>query len=267
MDAETREDLKRSMKASIYNYVSNYKPKSVHPLDLLIPKERKIRSVVGGLETSWGTTIWEPVAKTLAAKNGFEVISDKILKPKPMPKKVASLLASLIELREDKTTWLSAKECKKQLRDACRKLDWSKVKYVAPASGTGVDILLKKDNKYYAYDTKTVQPNLGSIKGFNKQILEWYAYSICRQTDIDINCMIAYPYNPFKDDFWSRSPHNKGVLEPHVDALLENEFWDFLSGHENTYQVLTDILEELNSEGFGKEISQLIEQKHLPEVL
>lgn len=32
-------------------------------LDLLIPNERKIRSIVGGLETSLEPTLWEPLAK------------------------------------------------------------------------------------------------------------------------------------------------------------------------------------------------------------
>ena len=35
------------------------KSKVFQPLDLLIPNERQIRSIVGGLETSLGTTLWE----------------------------------------------------------------------------------------------------------------------------------------------------------------------------------------------------------------
>lgn len=61
---------------------------------------------MGGLETSMGTTVWEPVAKTLAELHGFEVIKEKILRPSPFPNELAAELSSLIVLREDKTTWM-----------------------------------------------------------------------------------------------------------------------------------------------------------------
>jgi hypothetical protein len=264
MDNNLREDLKKSLKNSLLKYVQNFKYTSINPLDLLIPHERKIRSLVGGLETSTGTTVWEPIAKTLAAHNGFEVLEEKILKPEPMPEELAIELGALISLRENKTTWVSAEECKTRIRNICRNLDTSGTRYVKPPAGTGVDIFLKKDNRYFAFDTKTVLPNVGSVKGFNKQILEWYAYSICKNPDIDINCMIAYPYNPHSGAFWSYTPHTLGVLQPGVDALAENEFWDFISGTKDTYQIISQVLTELNDEGFGAELSAIIARLNAP---
>ncbi|HEY1645408.1 MAG TPA: TdeIII family type II restriction endonuclease [Candidatus Saccharimonadales bacterium] len=259
MKPELRAAIKQNLRKSIRDYILRFDSETTQPLDLLIPKERKIRSIVGGLETSMGTRVWEPMARALAENNGFEVIKDKILMPSPMPAELASELSTLISLRENKSTWLSAEECKNRLRKVCLKLDTSRIQYIPPPSGTGVDIFLKKNNKYYAYDTKTVQPNLGSIKGFNKQILEWYAYGLCKNPNIDLYCAIAFPYNPRQKNFWDYSPFNKGVLEPHVDALLEDEFWDFLSGLTNTYKYIVEIFEELNEEGFGKEISYMID--------
>ncbi|MBD2279838.1 hypothetical protein [Aphanizomenon flos-aquae] len=40
------------------------------------------------LETSLGTTCWEPIAKTLAELNGFEIVTEKILRPQPFPKEL-----------------------------------------------------------------------------------------------------------------------------------------------------------------------------------
>ena len=258
MDKALREEIKRQLRHSLQKYVSGFKYKTSHPLDLLIPKERKIRSLIGGLETSMGTRVWEPVAKTLAKNNGFELIEGKILGPSPMPEKLASELAKLITARENKSTWISSKDCVERLRKICRPINRTSLKYVRPAAGTGVDIYFRKNGIEYAYDTKTVQPNLGSIKSFNKQILEWYAYRICKDPEVKIECRIAYPYNPFPTDFWSHTPHTKGIMEHHVDAVLENEFWDFLSGMTNTYQHITEIFEELNAEGLGKELSDKI---------
>ena len=253
--------IKQNIKTSVLKYVSSFKYKSKQPLDLLIPKERKIRSIVGGLETSMGTRVWEPIAKIIAASNGFKVIEEKILKPKPFPKRLATELSRLITMREHKDTWISALKCKEKIKSIVQRLniDRGSIDYVSPPAGTGVDIRLKKGRKEYAFDIKTVQPNVGSIKSFNKQILEWYAYSIFREPNVNITCRIAYPYNPYQDNFWIHAPHTTGVLEPSVDAVVENQFWDFLSGSQNTFQEIEDCFNELDVEGFGMELSSLIE--------
>lgn len=264
VSAELHEEIKQKLKNSIRKYVSDFKYRSIQPLDFLIPKERKIRSVVGGLETSMGTTVWEPIAKTLAQNNGFEVLDKKILCPSPMPKSLSDELGNLIRLRENMNTWVSIKECKKRLRNVCEKINKSGLEFVPPAAGTGVDVYFKKGSTEYAFDIKTVQPNVGNIKSFNKQILEWYAYRICKNSDVSIECKIAYPYNPYSNDFWNHVPHKGGSLEPGVDAVVEDQFWDFLSGLDNSYKLITSILKELNEEGFGKELSGLIENIYSP---
>jgi Type II restriction endonuclease, TdeIII len=262
IDGKIREEIKQSLRMSLLKYVGKFKYKSTQPLDLLIPKERKIRSLVGDLETSMGTTVWEPVAKTLASMNGYQIISDKILRPSPFPIKLASELAKTISLRENKSTWIPINECILRFRKVCKNISKNNITYVRPAAGTGVDIWIKKGNREFAFDTKTVQPNLGNIKSFNKQILEWYAFRICKDPDVNIECKIAYPYNPYKDNFWKHNPHTSGILQPGVDALVENEFWDTLSGFDNTYQLILEIFAELNNEGLGKELSSLIEKMY-----
>ncbi len=260
MNKVIREQIKQNLKKSLFKYLSKRKYHSSHPLDLLIPKERKVRSVVGGLETSMGTTVWEPIARTLAEMNGFEIATKKILRPKPFPKELAQELSTLITLRESLNSWITAKECVIRIKSICMKIDRNSVEYVKPSAGTGVDILLLKNGKEYAFDIKTVKPNLSSIKGFNKQILEWYAYRICEDPEIDLKCSIAYPYNPYEDNFWKHTPNDRGILQPKVDALVENEFWDFISGQNNTFQEVTGILSELNKEGFGRQLSVLIDR-------
>lgn len=260
MDVKIRGQIKENLKISLRHYVSHFSCKNTQPLDLLIPRERKIRSVVGGLETSMGTTVWEPIAKTIAEINGFKVVKEKILLPQPFPRILSSELSSLISMRENRHTWVSATDCVSRLREICKKVDQSTLTFVRPPAGTGVDVRLEKKGRKYAFDIKTVQPNVGSIKSFNKQILEWYAYRLCADPSADIYCKIAYPYNPYQNDFWGHAPHNGGILEPGVDALVEDEFWDFISGQTNTYDEIAGIFKELNGEGFGKELSGIIEK-------
>jgi len=261
MDKELRQKVKDVIKISLENYVSNFEYTSTHPLDILIPTERRIRSLVGGLETSMGTKLWEPIAKVLALNNGFEILEEKLKRPKPMPNKLQTTLNHLITAREDKATWVGREEIIKKLRKAVKPITKNRratVEYVDPAAGSGVDIFFKKGGKYYAFDTKTVKPNVGSIKSYNKQILEWYAYAIFKDPGIDFSGQIAYPYNPGAKDFWAEEPHKSGSLQPKVDALVEDEFWDFISGHEGTFRQIMDIFEELENEGFGKKLSEII---------
>ena len=262
MDNVLREKIKQNIKESLFKHVKNFKYKNTQPLDLLIPMERKIRSIVGGLETSMGTTVWEPIARTLAQANGFEIITEKILSPDPFPVELAADLSSFITRRENRATWVPMNECIERLKQISRRTDKTGIQYVPPASGTGVDIHLMKEGKEYAFDTKTVKPNLADIKGFNKELLEWYTYRICKEPEVDIQCKIAYPYNPWQSDFWKHAPHKQGLLKPKVDAVVEDEFWDFISGLDNTFEQITLIFKELYSEGFGKKLSDRIAKIH-----
>lgn len=264
MSPELREKIKERLTTSLRQYVTKFVYKNSQPLDLLIPTERKVRSVVGGLETSMGTTVWEPIATILAEANGFEVLKEKILKPSPFPEALAHELTIVMNLREHRDTWISAQECVTRLRKVAEAIDQSSLEYVRPSSGTGVDVYFRKEGTEYAYDIKTVQPNVGSIKSFNKQILEWYAYRLCKDPTANIECKIAYPYNPFVGNFWARTPHTGGVMQTGVDAVVEDEFWDFLSGMTGTYAEITDIFKELNAEGFGEELTGLIEKIKTP---
>jgi hypothetical protein len=68
----THEQALKLIKDTVISSITNFTLRRINTvpnfqiLDLIIPVERKIRSVVGGLETSLGTTLWEPLAKNLA---------------------------------------------------------------------------------------------------------------------------------------------------------------------------------------------------------
>ena len=72
------EDLVRiTIQESITNFFQGKTVKVEHVLDLIFPRERRIRSLIGGLETSLGTRLWEPLAKAFAEQGGFSVLDEK----------------------------------------------------------------------------------------------------------------------------------------------------------------------------------------------
>ena len=71
------EKIENVIRSSIKKFFVNKEVNTIHPLDLIFPKERRIRSLIGGLETSLGTQLWEPLSKFFAENNGFEVLDEK----------------------------------------------------------------------------------------------------------------------------------------------------------------------------------------------
>ena len=177
--------------SSITAFAGSRKPAKFQVLDLIIPKERKVRSIVGGLETSMGMTLWEPLGRILAEKNGFEVLRGKdLLKPKQYPNALTKVLAVIEDDRENQRGKFDGKKTKLNIKKACKGLirkpipsdGWEK-----PPRGHGVDIWLRKNKKDYVFDIKTVQPNVGSYLRFLKQILGWYCYFFCKHPNANQN--------------------------------------------------------------------------------
>ena len=102
--------VRETVISSLTNFIRNRM--GVEPnfqiLDLIIPTERRIRSVVGGMETSLGTTLWEPLAKNLASLNGFEIIEDNLLSPTNMPGNLQNTVQLLVEGRNNRNQLYNA---------------------------------------------------------------------------------------------------------------------------------------------------------------
>jgi len=265
MDEYLKERIKENLKISIRKFFKNKKIKNYQILDDIFPNERRIRSLIGGLETSLGTTFWEPVAKTLAETNGFEIITEKILIPIEFPEALQNELDKLIKEREKKpnNTKVSTIECIERLTRAAAKIssqDIAAYTYKSPPSGTGVDIHLFKDGIEYLFDIKTAQSNLGDFQSrFNKQMLQWYAYRLAKKTNAKLEARIVIPFNPFPKSWYEvqKSKLSSSPLDIAQDIWVENEFWDFCSGKQNTFEQLKALFVELGQENFAAEFNDL----------
>lgn len=242
--------IKKTVKESILSFVKkNLKKKpKFQVLDLIIPKERKIRSTVGGLETSLGTTLWEPLAKALAKENGFEIIKEKLQSPSNIPSSLNNTLQTIVDERKKKDGSYNAKSSHEDIKKICQTFVKRKIIDFEPApKGFGVDIWLKKNKINYFFDTKTVQPNLGTLSKCMEQVLNWYAYFYSRFPLEKAEARIVFPYNPHKGDFWDNTLAKGRPLEKNKEAWVEDEFWDFCSGIKGTYSIIKEAFIELES--------------------
>lgn len=219
-------------------------------LDNLIPKQRRIRSIVGGLETSLGRTMWEPIAKAIATDNGFSVENKSLKCPEYMPDALSSILTEVINARIKKDGRFDGISSHMEIKKRCEPFAKKPIKsFIKPASGSGVDIWLKKDGINYIFDIKTVQPNLKQYNSFLIQICNWYAYFYSEYPSEKVVARIIFPYNPHKVDFWTKTIGNGKPLEPENEAWVENRFWNFISNQENAFETINEILKGIGREG------------------
>ena len=267
MDKEQlKEEIKSIVVQSVMKYVRNNDPskeKNFQILNLLIPKERLIRSIVGGIETSMGRTLWEPLAKKLAKDNGFELMTTKLQAPAHLPQNLGNIISSLTEDRFKLKGIHTAQSTKLEIKKVCQIfIDEPIGKLVAPPKGNGVDIWLKKDNINYLFDTKTVQPNISKLKNMLNQLIHWYAYFYAQKPKETVECRIIFPYNPYSKDFWVKTKGKGHPLCAHDEAWVENEFWDFISGHDQTFAIIKESFSEIYRAGtLEKELNTIFNRQ------
>jgi hypothetical protein len=137
-------------------------PDTVTPLDHIFPKERYIHSIMQGLVTSLGTQLWENLAKLLAEKNGFIILDHKNFNaavPSPIPAQIFKLINSFNAKRLSSGTSLDS--LKTQIKNIIIDENIKVTGSETIEKGTGIDLWLRKDDKEYMYDLKTVQINAG----------------------------------------------------------------------------------------------------------
>lgn len=245
------------IKSTVINSIKKYATKKVKAkrkfqiLDLLIPRERKVRSIVGGLETSLGTTLWEPLGRALAENNGFKVHKGKLKQPAHMPGNLAAILSTVIEGRIQNNGVYDGSTAHAAIKQACSPFIQNPLpNFTNPPRGLGVDIWLEKDGINYFFDTKTVQPNLANFRSFLSQVLTWYAYFYAQNPQGQAEGRIVFPYNPNPgENFWQKAMGRGRPLEPETEGWVEDRFWNFCSGEENTYAMITACFREIAETG------------------
>ncbi|NFG22559.1 TdeIII family type II restriction endonuclease [Clostridium botulinum] len=260
---ENYKEIKDIILKSIRNYLDKKRREGInyHVIQEIFPVERRIRAIIGGLETSFGERVWEPLARILAENNGFlvhDVLDFK--RPKNLPKEIEKIINDWKKKRINSKEDISLEEYINELRNAVKSLniDYSKVEYVKLIKGQGIDLWIEKDNIEYITDIKTTQINAADGNKFNDHILNWYAYRIFQNPDVQIKAFITIPFNPFNVP-WERKM--KGRAKPLIigdDIIIAEKFWRFVSGDNYSYEKIIKAFKELKNEGLLEEYRDVI---------
>ena len=224
----TKEQIKKiedTIKESLRNKFLIYKPETNNmPFHYrLLGKDRMaLFSFIHSLNTTFGTSIFEPVAETLAslrfpiAQKQF-VVGDKITEQAQL--EIQHIMNELtIGKNPNKVEEIE------RIRKVAISGKINKLKTVK------VDLYVKSnDGAIHLFDLKTVKPNISNFKDFKRTILEWIAIYLLQYPYAKINSYIAIPYNPYEPKPYERWTL-KGMLDLDNELKVAEEFWDFLGG-------------------------------------
>ncbi|MDR1585588.1 MAG: TdeIII family type II restriction endonuclease [Prevotellaceae bacterium] len=205
----------------------------------LLGKDRlALYSFMQSLLTTFGTSIFEPVAAALAKTQfakvetqfviGNEIFSD-------CQQKITEIINYLtINGKPDKVAELEMLQ--KSLSGTVNKLKPAKVDlFVETYSG-----------EQYLFDLKTAKPNKGDFQKYKQTLLEWAGIAYTKNKKLKINTLIAIPYNPYEPEpyqFWTLA----GMLDLEHELKVAENFWDFLGG-KGAYNELLDCFEQAGIE-------------------
>jgi len=206
----------------------------------LLGKDRMaLFSFLQSLNTTFGISIYEPVAMELAKINFKEVHTQF---------KIGSLIThdAQNEIQKIMNHLSVGGEVNKieeteRIRIVAQSGEENKLKSVK------VDLfLVSKKGEVFMFDLKTVKPNKGDFISYKRNMLEWLAVYFYQNPKAKVNTLISIPYNPYEPKPYARWTM-KGMLDLNKEVMVAQEFWDFLSGA-GTYNDLLDCFEKAGIE-------------------
>lgn len=218
----------------------NYHPESSNmPFHFrLLGKDRMaLYSFIHSLNTSFGTSIFEPAAVALASMN-YERAEKQYVAGKRISDGAHTVIQEIIDnLTTGQSLPDKIQEIKK-IRKVCQKGKMNQVKLAL------VDVFVKHSNgEMMLFDIKTAKPNIGNFKEFKRTLLEWVAAALADNPEAKIRTAIAIPYNPYEPKPYERwTP--QGMLDLKEELFVAEEFWNLLGG-KNAYEELLSCFERV----------------------
>lgn len=242
LSKEYKGHITETIKVCLRDKFQNYKPETDNmPFHYrLLGKDRMaLFSFIQSLNTTFGTSIYEPVAKELAKETFKEVYTQFKLGnviTQDAQNEIQKIMNDL-SVGGD----VNKSEETERIRNVAQSGELNKLKSVK------VDLfLVSKEDEVFLFDLKTVKPNKGDFISYKRNMLEWLAVFFYQHPKAKVNTLISIPYNPYEPEPYKRWTM-KGMLDLKKEVKVAEEFWDFLAG-EGTYKDLLDCFEKAGIE-------------------
>jgi len=242
LSKEQIEKVENNIRESLRNKFLTYKPETSNmPFHYrLLGRDRMaLFSFIHSLNTTFGTSIFEPVAEAVASLSFYLaqkqfVVGDTITEL--AQNEIQHIMNGLtIGKGPNKIEEIE------RIRKVATSGRVNKIKTVK------VDLFVKSHSgDIHFFDLKTAKPNISNFKDFKRTLLEWVAIYLFKHPEANVSSYIAIPYNPYEPKPYERWTL-KGMLDLDNELKVAEEFWDFLGG-EGTYLELLDCFERIGIE-------------------
>ena len=252
---ETKQKIKEivvnviTKKVNDYTAETEYKPFFTALFD---KKTIELGAIVQSLYTSFGMSVYEQIAVTLAQSAGYEAHKQYTLKGS-IDNDTENYISNYWE---NLKTGIKNKTLSGSNKDA----EISKIKeLIKPGEAlidgdSTVDVYIKKPNgEEYFIDISTVKNNLKGFESLKLKMLRCIALRASTNKDVNAHSFIAIPYNPYYPNDYLGSRWNSTILDRQNDILVQEDFWNLVGGDDNTYNELLVLFEEI-----GREIAPLL---------
>ncbi|KJR43472.1 type II restriction endonuclease TdeIII [Candidatus Magnetoovum chiemensis] len=249
----TKEQIEKSIENVITDNLrrkfQSYKPETNNmPFHYrLLGRDRMaLFSFIHSLNTTFGSSIFEPIAETLARLR-FADAQKQYAAGNEISEQAQIEIQNIINELTMGNTSNKAQEIER-IRTVCTKGKMNKLKTVK------VDLFVRdSDGTVHLFDIKTAKPNVSNFKDFKRTLLEWAAIYLSKHPSDDVNSYIAIPYNPYEPKPYERWTL-KGMLDLDRELKVAAEFWDFL-GADGAYLELLGCFERVGM-SLRKEIDE-----------
>lgn len=238
---EQRQEIKNVISNCLRNKFKNYVPQNNYmPFHFrLLGKDRMaLYSFMQSLLTTFGTSIFEPVAAALA-KTKFARVETQYVVGNTIYSQCQQCVQTIIneltiQAKPNKINELS------RLNNSLR----GDINSLKPMK---VDLFLETETgDQYLFDLKTAKPNKGDFQKYKQTLLEWAGITYTNDKDLKVHSLIAIPYNPYHPEpyqFWTLA----GMLDLEEELMVDKRFWNFLGG-EGAYDELLECFESVGVE-------------------
>ncbi len=242
LSQQQRNSVEKVIKTCLRNKFQNYKPESKNmPFHFrLLGRDRMaLFSFIHSLNTTFGTSIFEPVAEILASLN-FVFAQKQYVVGDTISEQAQSEIQHIMNKLTMGENPNKAEEIER-IRKVSKKGTMNRLRTVK------VDLFVQSsDGTAHLFDLKTAKPNISNFKDFKRTLLEWIAIFLAKNPSAKVNSYIAIPYNPYEPKPYERWTL-KGMLDLDNELKVAEEFWDFL-GNDGAYSELLNCFERAGIE-------------------
>jgi len=242
LSIEQQDQVIEIIKKCIRNKFQNYKPETNSmPFHYrLLGKDRMgLYSFIQSLNTTFGSSIFEPIAVAIA-KNNFSKAQAQYI----VGNKICESCQHAIQNIMNDLTIGKTPDKIKEIELIRQSINNNKINQIKTVKA---DLFLEtKNGNQYLFDLKTAKPNISNFKDFKRTLLEWVAIALTQNPNLKINTLIAIPYNPYEPQPYERWTI-KGMIDFDQELKVGKEFWDFLGGN-GCYEDLLNCFESAGIE-------------------